>query len=99
MVAYWSAVQRALNVGNPRPYRTPSAPGEPPRKRTGWLQRHVLYEIDETSLAARVGVGKSADYGIALEVGTAVMAARPFLLSTLEAKRAELAVIAERGSR
>src|SRR5689334_11890578 len=28
-------------------YPSPSKPGEPPRKRTGWLARNVKYEVDK----------------------------------------------------
>ena len=35
--------KRLLNVSNPRPYGTPSAAGEYPRKRTGQGQASVVY--------------------------------------------------------
>src|SRR5579859_2556051 len=41
-----------------------SAPGEAPRKRTGWLQKHILFELDQAALKSRVGVAKAALYGI-----------------------------------
>ncbi len=72
-----------LNRSNPRPYTTPSLPGEPPRKRTGWLQQHVVREYDEGTLTARVGVTKNAAYGLYLELGTKRMAARPWLMTTV----------------
>src|SRR5579862_4417139 len=65
-------------------YPTPSKPGEPPRKRTGWLQRNVLYELDEATLTAKVGITTNARYGLFLELGTRKMLARPFLLGTLK---------------
>lgn len=74
----------ALNVSNPRPYTTPSRPGEAPRKRTGWLQRNVLYELDKDAMTGRVGVTKNAQYGLYLELGTKRMAARPWLWATVE---------------
>jgi hypothetical protein len=57
-----------LNVSNPRPHKTPAPLGDYPRKRTGWLQRHVLIEPSsiaevEQTLKVRIGVGASAFYG------------------------------------
>lgn len=82
-VMFWSAVQQKLNVSNPRPYTTPSRPGEPPRKRTGNLQRGVVYQLDEANHRGRVGMMPAAYYGTFLELGTARMLPRPFLLETL----------------
>ncbi|MCC6421631.1 MAG: hypothetical protein IT429_25710, partial [Gemmataceae bacterium] len=67
---------------------------EPPRKRTGWLQRHVQYRLDREQSRGVVGVAAQAPYGLALELGTKNMAARPFLLSTLEKYREQLQAIA-----
>jgi hypothetical protein len=61
-----------------------SKPGEPPRKRTGWLQRHIKYELDKPALTSRIGVQVNALYGIWLELGTVRMKARPWLLATLK---------------
>ena len=97
VVTFWTMLQTTLNVANPKPYTTPSAPGEPPRKRTGWLQAHVLYELDEATLSGRVGVGKAAIYGLWLELGTAKMAARKWLLVTLERNLERLRQIASGG--
>jgi hypothetical protein len=74
-------------------YPSPSKPGEPPRKRTGWLQRNVVYEIDGRKNTARIGVTAGAKYGAFLELGTRRMRARPWLLATLERVRPELAAI------
>ena len=90
VVFFWQTVQTSLNVSNPRPYKSPSQPGEPPRKRTGWLAGHVLYELDEKTLSGRVGLGKNALYGVYLEAGTRVMAARPWLIATLNKVKAQL---------
>ena len=81
-VAFHTQVLEELNVSNPRPHTTPAPPGSPPRKRTGWLQRHVLYELDQEQLRGRVGVSVNALYGIWLDIGTRFMAARPWLLAT-----------------
>lgn len=80
----WEEVVKALNVGNPAPHLNPSLPGRPPRKRTGILQRNVLYEIDEAQGQAKVGITPMAFYGVFLEYGTKKMQARPFMLATLE---------------
>lgn len=81
-VEYHTLVLEELNISNPRPYKTPSRPGEPPRKRTGWLQRHVVYQLDEKALTGRVGPSVNAIYGVFLDLGTRWMAARPWLLAT-----------------
>ena len=66
-------------------YDNPSAPGEPPRKRTGHGQRNVVYEFnrDWDDPKVRVGVKKTAVYMAFLELGTKVVAARPWLMATL----------------
>ena len=56
-----------------------SAPGEPPMKQIGRLQTSVAHE--RTGLVARVGT--NVDYGRFLELGTATMAARPWLRRSL----------------
>ncbi len=94
VVFFWQAATLTLNVSNPRPYLTPSKPGEPPRKRTGWLQRNVLYELDEPSLSGRVGITRNAKYGLWLEIGTRWMHARPWLLATLKKVEKQLNSIA-----
>lgn len=83
IVYYHTRLLEAVNVSNPRPHVTPSQPGEPPRKRTGWLQRHIRYELDQASGRGRVGVAVNAIYGLYLELGTRRMRARPWLLATL----------------
>ncbi len=65
-------------------YLNPSKPGEAPRKRTGWLQRNVVYSLDRASLTGTVGCTVNAKYGLYLELGTRTMAPRPWLLATLK---------------
>lgn len=65
-------------------YPHPSRPGEPPRKRTGWGQRHVLYSIDRKEGTARIGLATNARYMAWLEVGTARVQARPWLVATVQ---------------
>lgn len=91
-VYFWQHVQQALNKPNVRVkkkgggvvWTDSSKPGEPPRKRTGFLQGHVKYELDKKALASRVGLAANAKYGLFLEMGTKKMDARPWLLATLE---------------
>lgn len=70
-------------------YPYPSQPGEAPRKRTGWLQRHVIMEFAKQGaagaevMASRTGVGRNALYGLYLELGTRRMKPRPWLVATL----------------
>ena len=59
----------------------PSAPGEFPKKVSGFLRRGVAYEVDTDRLEARIGT--NVPYGKHLEFGTANMEARPWLLKTI----------------
>ena len=65
-------------------YPHPSREGDPPRKRTGWLQNNIVYEVIGTvgSPVGRVGVRENAIYGAYLELGTRRMKPRPWLLAT-----------------
>lgn len=56
--------------------KNPSAPGHPPHKGTGRLQRSIMWEVDEVNLQGYVG----SNYKVAkfMELGTAFMAARPW---------------------
>ena len=94
VVTYHTLLLTTLNVANPRPYKTSSKPDEPPRKRSGWLQSHTLYELDEGTHSARVGVATNAIYGVFLELGTRLMKARPWLLATLKKHWDRIAAIA-----
>lgn len=58
-----------------------SAEGEPPRKQYGELRRSITWVIDADKLVAYVGTNKI--YGKYLELGTSLMAKRPFLRATL----------------
>lgn len=59
----------------------PSKPGEPPHKQKGDLRASVTHERVGTELKSRVGTGLK--YGRWLELGTANMAARPWLRRAL----------------
>ncbi len=108
-VALWTEIQTVLNVpntgvrvrrqhgrGSYTTYPNPSKPGEPPRKRTGWLQRNVVYQFFDGGLRSRVGLTQNAEYGIYLEIGTSRMEARPWLFATAERMAPQLAAIAAR---
>lgn len=94
-VYLWQQCVEALNVpntgvsvkrrggGSRTIYPHPSPPGEPPRKRTGWGQRHVQYELDRVSLKSRVGVGVNALYLAMHEAGIRGVK-RSWLLATLD---------------
>jgi HK97 gp10 family phage protein len=64
-----------------------SAPGEPPARQSGRLQRSIVVELDPSRPSAKVIA--TADYARALEFGTRRMAARPFLRPALERNRAK----------
>ena len=66
-----------------------SKPGEPPRKQTGNLLGRVQFEVSDM----RGRVGTNVKYGLWLEVGTKVMAARPWLRRALNEVRGEIAAI------
>lgn len=71
-------------------YPYPSKPGEPPRKRTGWGQRHIVWDIDRDKLEGRVGISVNAIYMLFLELGTRRIRPRPWLVATYEKLRTEL---------
>ncbi|MBR9800553.1 hypothetical protein GYB59_02105 [bacterium] len=79
-------VKRKTKGGNKRSrtvYANPSAPGEPPRKQTGWGQRNIVWEFDDQKLIGRYGVRKNALYMYFLHIGTRFIAPRPWLLEAL----------------
>lgn len=106
VVFLWEKVQEALDVpntgvrvkrlfrrGSYTVYPDPSKPGEPPRKRTGYGQRNVLYSLDQREGTGRVGVSANAEYMAYLEVGTRRVAARPWLMATAQAVLPQLRAI------
>jgi len=62
-----------LNKSNPRPYKTPSLPGEYPRKRTGFGQGNIVYgpktipEVVAAGLKIHLGMMTNANYMLILE--------------------------------
>lgn len=65
------------------PYPPPSAPGEPPHRRTGRLRASVAREVVREGSATVGRVGTNVKYGRWLELGTSRMAARPWLRRAL----------------
>lgn len=74
-----------LSVAGPEP----SSPGEPPHKQTGHLRRSVAREV--VDLVGRVGT--NLKYGRWLELGTRMMAARPWLRRALDECRDQVKAI------
>lgn len=64
-------------------YDSPSQPGEPPRKRTGWGQRNIVFQVDRKKASGRYGVTKNGLYMFYLELGTRHVAPRPWMLQAL----------------
>jgi hypothetical protein len=69
--------KRRVNVSNPRPYTTPSKPGEYPRVRTGHGRDSVTFGptdvqgIIDADMKIRIGVmpiGKDSNYMLILEL-------------------------------
>jgi hypothetical protein len=71
-------------------YPYPSKPGEPPRKRTGWGQNHIVWDVDRAALEGRVGISVNAMYMLFLELGTRRMRPRPWLVATYEKLKSQL---------
>lgn len=77
---------------------TASKPGEYLRKRTGWLQAHILMEPTDPGEVARlgrvrVGYGKSGDYGAAWEFPKNLARKRKGLLDVVHELKPQLAVL------
>jgi hypothetical protein len=65
-----------------------SAPGEPPAVDTGRHIQQITTDYDPANFAGTVTFHSA--YALALEVGTAKMAARPYARPALESKRHEI---------
>ena len=70
-----TVIKRKIN----KPYPPASVPGRPPHRRTGFL-----HDRTEVIRKGRTFVIRTPQYGIWLEGGTRKMAARPFVLPTIE---------------
>jgi hypothetical protein len=70
----------------------PSSPGEPPHVQRGRLRASVAWEI--AGLIARVGT--NVVYGRFLELGTSLMAARPWLRRSLLELRSRIQTLLSR---
>ena len=58
-----------------------SLPGQPPRKRTGTLQKSVTSQVTRGDGVVTIRVGTKIPYGKFLEMGTRAMRPRPWLRS------------------
>lgn len=90
-------LQKVVSVSNPRPHVTPSAPGEPPRLRTGLGRSSIVYELDEPHLSARIGVLPLGKHMAFHELARRVDRRRPWLLVTVERLWQRLRAIAGGG--
>lgn len=80
-----------LNTGD-----SPSKPGEPPKMVTGELYRSIKYELNRRWLTGKVIA--DSEHAAPLELGTKDMAARPFLMSTIDEEWNEVLKILQGGS-
>lgn len=62
-----------------KPYPPASVPGRPPHRRTGFL-----HDRTEVIRKGRKFIIRTPQYGVWLDGGTRKMAARPFILTTIE---------------
>lgn len=93
-VAHYFYDQKTLtNRETATVYPYPSKPGEPPRKRTGWGQRHIVWDYDADKMEGRVGIAQNAIYMLFLELGTRFIKPRPWLVATLTKLMPELRVL------
>lgn len=79
------------STGNLLGLQIRSRPGEPPRKQTGLLLETTAIEVNRFDCSARVG--PSRKYGFWLELGTRKMAARPFMVPTLNKNRIRYGIV------
>lgn len=72
-----------------------SLPGQPPHVDTGALISSMTYEIDPENL--QVLIGSPLEYALYLELGTRIMAPRPFLRRGLADNAVQIVQIATGG--
>ncbi len=87
----------AKSAGRSRKGMNPSKAGEYPKKVTGFLRMNVQAEMDDATSTARVGIGKNVKYGKYLELGTRLMARRPWLSKGLLGARMRMMAMLKRG--
>lgn len=88
----------AIGGGTSKAHRAAnrSAAGDPPNVDTGLLRRSITHQVFGAAsghLGARVGTFAGVAYALALELGTKVMAARPYLRPALDANKGRLLAI------
>jgi len=80
-------------------YDSPSQPGEPPRKRTGFGQQNIIMQVDRKKMVGRYGIRKNAKYMFWLEVGTRTIQARPWMVRALTDNVRKVAAFLKSGRR
>ena len=68
-----------------------SSPGMPPATDTGALRQSLAVSVSKLTNGVSGVVSANTNYALALELGTSKMAARPYLRSTLEKNKAQIA--------
>jgi hypothetical protein len=74
-----AAGERQVKARIADPFPPASRPGQPPKRRTGALQRSVLGTVRLLTRRIRVTLSAAAPHAIYLQRGTSRMARRPFL--------------------
>ena len=95
-VYLWNQLQNVVGVSNPRPY-TPTPKGQPPRVRTGFGRKNIIYEADRATMTTRVGVLRNAIYLAYQEISPRLN--HPWLFKTAEALLPQLRTLAAGGKK
>ena len=77
----------------------PSEPGEPPHLDTGTLARSIDWEVEDQPRSIVGRIGTNLDYGRYLELGTSIMAPRPYLRPALDRMRPHIQLMFRQAGR
>lgn len=86
----YQGVKRIYWNNSTRRWTTSSAPGTPPHKQSGELQRRIYFQVFAGGLKAKVGPGEMLIYGRIQELGgqsLVKLPARPYLRPAFEANQ------------